>query len=158
MNQGRNSQDSPLHDSTDLGCFDTSLVKRDLNMSELLIPKIAIWITHRLISCMSRKVYKTLQCILFILFPQISCMHVPPHLWRCDTCLERRAKTDNDLESYTCTLYIFNHMHIHCISYSTMSAEQINVRGKVKKKLFGMGKPIYTLCTQSMYWLLWSNE
>ena len=144
MNQGRNSQDSPLHDSTDLGSYDTSLVKRDLKMSELLIPKIAIWITHRLISCMSRKVYKTLQCILFILFPQISCcmFHLicdgVIHAWKGE---QKLTMIWNHIHVHCISLHI---LHIHCISYSTMFAEQINVRGKVKKKLFGMGKPIYT--------------
>ena len=80
---------------------------------------------------------------IYFISPNIM-LRVPPHLWWCDTCLERRAKTDNDLESYTSTLYIFTHMHIHCISYTCAYTLQINVRGKVKKKLFGMGKPIYT--------------
>ena len=39
---------------------------------------------------------------------------------------------------------IWNHIHVHCISYTYAYTLQINVRGKVKKKLFGMGKPIYT--------------
>ena len=97
-------------------------------------------------TCMKKYKYP-----FFAISPNIM-LHVLPHLWRCDTCLERRAKTDNDLESYTCTLYIFTHMHIHCTSYSTMSAEQINVRGKVKKKLFDMGKPIYT-CAHTIKWV-----
>ena len=60
------------------------------------------------------------------------------HAWKGE---QKLTMIWNHIHVHCISLHI---LHIHCISYSTMFAEQINVRGKVKKKLFGMGKPIYT--------------